>query len=307
MELTQSIAAARALPRRRLGSTHMHVSVLSLGGVGMGGLYGPADEDDAIATVWRALDLGINYVDTSPLYMESERRFGVALRDIPRDRYYLSTKMGTHPARRGDYSAEATRWSIENSLKLLGTRYVDLLMVHDPPDIGAPLAPGAAFDVLHEYKREGICSAVGMGQRNHEFHRRAIDAGKVDAILTFADYNLVRQTAAPLIDYAASAGVGVILAQAVLAGLLAGPDPSTDERLRKHPDYAASHRWWEWAREREVSLPAVALQFALRNPNVSCVLVGAKTPKEIEENLAAISMPLPEAIWPEVDALISKQ
>lgn len=305
MVLTQSLEAARALPRRRLGRTHMHVSVLGLGGVGMGGLYGPADEGDSIATVWRALDLGMNYVDTSPLYLESERRFGVALRDVPRDRYYLSTKMGTHPSRRGDYSAETTRWSIENSLKLLGTRYVDLLMVHDPPDIEAPLAPGAAFDVLHEYKQEGVCGAVGMGQRNHDFHRRAIDAGRVDAILTFADYNLVRQTAAPLIDYAASAGVGVILAQAVLAGLLAGPDPAGDERLRKHPDYAAARGWWEWAREREVSLPAVALQFALRNPNVSCVLVGAKTPKEVEENLAAVSAPLPDGIWSEVEVMIA--
>lgn len=306
MTLTQSIAAARALPRRRLGRTHMHTSVLSLGGVGLGGFYGPADEGAAIATIHRALDIGINYLDTSPLYMDSERRFGIALRDVPRDRYYLSTKMGTHPARRGDYSADATRWSIENSLALLGTRYVDLLMVHDPPDIEAPLAPGAAFDVLHEYKREGVCSAVGLGQRNHDFHRRAIDAGKVDAILTFADYNLVRQTAARLIDEAASAGVGVILAQAVLAGLLAGPDPAGDERLRNHPDYAAARRWWEWAREREVSILAVALQFALRNPNVSCVLVGAKTPKEIEENLAAITTPLPDGIWREVDAMIER-
>ena len=302
-----SLAAARSLPRRRLGRTYMHPSVISLGGVGLGGMYGPTTDDEAVSTIHHALDLGINYVDTSPLYLESERRFGKALEGIPRDRYYLSTKMGTHPARRQDYSAEGTRWSIENSLQLLGVSYVDLLMVHDPADIESPLAPGAAFDVLHEYKKQGVCGAVGMGQRNHDFHRRAIDAGKVDVILTFADYNLVRQTAASLIDHAASAGVGVILAQAVLAGLLAGPDPATDERLRSHPDFAAARRWWEWSRDRDVPLLAVALQYVLRNPHISCILVGAKTPQEIEANITAISTPLPEGIWNEVDAMIARQ
>ncbi len=73
-------------------------------------------------------DLGINYIDTSPLYKESEERLGrvfQALGGKP-DNLFLSTKMGTHPARRGDYSAEATRWSVENSLRLLQVDYVEL-------------------------------------------------------------------------------------------------------------------------------------------------------------------------------------
>ncbi len=295
------------LRTRTLGRTTMTVTELSLGGVGFGGLYGPVPEPDGIGAVHRALDLGINYIDTSPLYKDSERRIGIALDGGKRDGIFLSTKTGTHPAHRQDYSAEGTRWTVENSLRLLNTNYIDLLMVHDPQDINAPLAPGAAFDVLHDYKERGVCGAVGMGQRNHDFHRRAIEAGTVDAILTFADYSLIRQTASSLIDDAYSAGVGVIVAQAVMAGLLAGPDPSTDARLRSHPDRAAAMRWHAWARDREVSLLAVALQFVLRNPKVACVVVGAKTAGEIQQNVEVVTMPIPEAIWTELDALIAQQ
>lgn len=304
MQSANTTAHGNNLPFRQLGKTAMRVTELSIGGVGLGGLYGPVPEADGIAAVHRALELGINYVDTSPLYVDSERRIGLALEGGRRDGIYLSTKVGTHPERRQDYSAEGTRWSVENSLRLLKTGYFDLLMVHDPATIDAPLAPGAAFDVLHEYKARGVCGAVGMGQRNHDFHRRAIDAGKVDVILTFGDYNLVRQSAASLIDDASAAGVGVILAQALLAGILAGPDPAEDERLRKHPDFAAARSWWLWARERDVPLQAVALQFALRNPRVGCVLVGAKNAREIEENVRFAALPLPAGIWDEVDERI---
>src|SRR6478672_5337424 len=96
-----------ALRKRRLGRTRMEVTELALGGVGIGGLYGPVSEVEAEHVVRTALDLGINYLDTSPLYMRSEERIGRIFSRMggKPDALYLSTKTGTHRARRGDYSA----------------------------------------------------------------------------------------------------------------------------------------------------------------------------------------------------------
>jgi aryl-alcohol dehydrogenase-like predicted oxidoreductase len=299
------------LGKRRLGRTQMVVTELSFGGVAIGGLYGPLPEDAAAGAVRRALELDINYVDTSPHYMESEARLGRifgAMGGLPGG-VFLSTKTGTHPRRRGDYSAAGTRWSVENSLRLLGVPAVDLLLLHDPrssADLEQALGPDGAVEELERMKDEGKVRAIGLGCRSHAYHRRAIRSGKIDVILTYADYNLVRQTAAPLMAEAADAGVGVVLAQVVLAGLLTGADPSGDARLRQRPapEVAAAQDWRAWAAQRCVSLQAVAVQYGLRNPSVGCVLVGGKTAGEVEENVAAATAPLGAAIWDEVEARI---
>jgi aryl-alcohol dehydrogenase-like predicted oxidoreductase len=297
------------LKTRQLGRSGMVVTELGLGTVGIGGFYGPVEQDEAIRALERGIELGINYVDTSPLYKDAEVRIGRWLRErggLPKG-MCLSTKMGTHPDRRGDYSAAGARWSVENSLKTMGVTAFDCVLIHDPRDMAdleQALGPGGAIEELGRMKQEGIVRSVGLGVREHHYHRRAIQSGKVDLILTYADYSLVRQTAAPLIEEAAAAGVGVLLAQLVHAGQLAGPDPTKDERLKDRPELPAAYDWWKWAQEREVSLPALAIQFGLRNPHVGCALVGAKAAHEVEENVRYVGELIPDEIWREVDERI---
>ncbi len=104
-----------------------------------------------------------------------------------------------------------------------------------------------------------------------------------------------------MIQDAAAASVGVLVGRALMTGLLAGADPMNNERLASHPDAAAAREWWLWARERGVPLQAVALQFAMRHPGVSSVVVGASSPREIEENVAAATHPLPSGIWSDIE------
>jgi aryl-alcohol dehydrogenase-like predicted oxidoreductase len=99
--------------------------------------------------------------------------------------------------------------------------------------------------------------------------------------------------------------VGVILAQLVHAGQLAGPDPTQDPRLKDRPELAAAHDWWVWARDRRVSLPALAIQYGLRNPHVGCALVGAKAAGEVEENVGYVQERIPDEIWREVEERIA--
>lgn len=181
-----------SLQRRTLGRTGAMVTQLSLGGAGVGGMRTTDDDEIGVATVVRALHRGINLLDTSPFYGRSEHRIGLALQhpSARNARPLLSTKTGQHPARRLDYSGEATRWSVENSLRTLGIDSVDMVLVHDPKSLGPVIVHGAALDTLEDLRAEGKLRWIGISDRSHETLRTAIRTGRFDIMLTFGDYNL---------------------------------------------------------------------------------------------------------------------
>jgi aryl-alcohol dehydrogenase-like predicted oxidoreductase len=305
--LTHEILGEK-LPRQRLGRTGHVVTAIGLGGVGVGGFYREVSEKDAIETVQYAVAQGITYVDTSPLYGESERRIGLALEGGLRRRVVLSSKTGTHPERRGDFSWEGTMWSVENSLRLLKTDQIDVLLVHDPTDMEPVLAPRGALEALEALKEQGVIGAIGLGQRRHDFHRQAIESGRFDVILTYNDYHPLRTTAADaLLPLAAQQNIGVLNGSPLAHGLLIGEDPDQlSERIRTRVgerELAAARRFYRWCRERDVPMVGIVLQFCLRQPLIHCTLSGAKTPAELEQNLRAATMPLPPGIWDDLAGL----
>jgi D-threo-aldose 1-dehydrogenase len=305
----------QALPRRTLGRTGLEITELALGGGGIGGLRTTDSDATGAATVTRALQRGITHIDTAPAYLQSERRFGLALQAFGGrpPGVHISTKASLQLDSSGHYTPETTRRSVENSLSVLGLDSVDILLVHSPSSMEPVLAPNGMLDQLERLRAEGKFRWIGLGERDHDKHRQAIRSGRFDVILTYADYNLVRQTAAPLMQEAAAAGVGVMLAQAFLFGLLAGPEPDAAPFAgRSYSEYlvadvGVAHDWWVWAREGGVSLRALALQYALRQTIVGTLIVGADTPEQIEQNVAAAYAPITSALWAEVDARIASQ
>lgn len=297
------------VPRRRLGKTELQVPALSLGGATLGGVYGQVGDAEAIATVETALQQGINYIDTSPLYGESERRIGIALKGVARGDYVLSTKTGTHPTRRGDFSWDGTMWSVDNSLRLLGVDYLDIVLVHDPDDIAPVFATRGALETLEHLKAQGVIGAIGLGQRKHEWHRMAIESGRFDVILTFNDYHPIRTTALTdgLLQLAKTHDVGVINGSPLAHGLLVGNDPR-DLPAEVQPQHGererhAAAQLYDFAQKHGVPVVAVALQYCLRQPLISCTLSGAGTAAELNQNLRAVSTPLPDSLWAELEAL----
>jgi aryl-alcohol dehydrogenase-like predicted oxidoreductase len=301
------------LPQRRLGRSEIIVPAVALGGVAIGGRHVDVSEQEAIETVQYAVSQGINYIDTSPHYGESERRIGIALEGISRDTVIISTKTGTHPTLRGDYSWDATMWSVENSLRTLRTDRIDLLLVHDPdrfsPEGLAPiLAPDGALGALEHLKEQGTIKAIGLGQRRHDFHRQAIESGRFDVILTYNDYHPLNVSAGNyLLPLAAQCDVGVLNGSPLAHGLLTGKEPGqVDPRLLRFSSPGAidaARRFFQWCQARGVSMFQVVFQFCLRQPLIHCTLVGAKTPAELEENLQAATTPLPETIWEDLALL----
>lgn len=295
--------------RRRLGRTNLEITAFGMGGAGIG-TPGVSDTD-AIDTISLALERGINFLDTSPLYGESERRMGLALAGVPRDRYYLSTKTGTHPERRHDYSRDATLWSIGNSRRLLGVEHFDIVLIHDPRDendMDTIFGTGGALETLEELREQGVLSYIGLGQRRHGWHRRAIESGRFDVILTYNDYHPIRTTALTggLLDAARAADVGVLNGSPMGNGLLIGTDPETHTGRTPHSgsrEFEAARRLYRFCTERSVPMAAVVLQYSLRQPRIVGTLTGASTAAELASNLEAVTFPVPESLWAELDSL----
>ena len=294
------------LPQRRLGRTGAKVSAIGLGGAGLNGGYGrTVDDAAAVACVRRALELGVTLIDTSPLYGESERRIGLALEPGDRDRVFLASKTGTgsHPK---DYSRDGTFRSVERSLQRLRTDRLDLMQIHDPDDLEPALAPGGALDALLQLKEEGVIGAIGLGVRSHGFLLRAIRHGAFDTILTYADFNLVRQSAREtLFPEAAARDVSILLGSPLLFGYLS--DRPWTDLLREHgssgegEDERRALAVREWAEARGISVLNLALQFCLREPRIGTILVGATSAEEIEQNVRAAAAPLPDQIWNDLE------
>ena len=302
-----------ALPKRRLGRTNFRVTPIGLGGAHLGRLGREPDrfsDELAAATVLRALELGVNLIDTAPMYDESQRRVGMALKEWygkggQREDLFISTKTGRSADGAKDYSADGTRRSVERSLRLLGTDYLDILLVHDPEDLSPVFEPGGTLEVLRELKEQGVIRAIGLGVRRHEFHRRCMETGEFDVSLTFCDYNLIDQSATEgVLKPAAAHDVGILNAAAVMLGLLGGRDPR--EVASQRPGFATQERArrasaiWDWAQSEGVDFLALNLQLCARQPLIASTLVGAASPRELEADLAALSVEIPDEVWQEL-------
>jgi aryl-alcohol dehydrogenase-like predicted oxidoreductase len=165
------------------------------------------------------------------------------------------------------------------------------------------LAPGGGIDALVRLKEEGVIGATGLGVRRHDFHRQAVADGRFDVLLTYLDYTLLSQTAAPIIREAAAAGIGIVIGSPLATGLLARDDGPPCRYGRpadpEDPQVQTALQMRRWAADRSVPLPALALQWVLVNPQVGMVLAGAASPAEVEANVRAVTMPLPSGIWEE--------
>lgn len=296
---------------RQLGRTRMKVTAVSLGGAGLGGIFGPVGDAEGISAVEKALELGVNYLDTSPKYGEAERRMGMALRGVPRQRYYISSKVGTHPGHPGDYTGPTARWTVENSLTVLGVDYLDLCHIHEPEphQLDQALAPGGALETLVELKAEGLIKAIGIGVEDHELHRRAIGTGVLDVAMMVNDYTLLERDFEDIAELAGERGVGLVNGAPLAMGLLSGRDPDTIGTPKWTPpadQVRGAKTIHRWCAQRDVPVLALALQFALRQRAFDCTLVGSATATEVAQAWDALTTPIPAEVWSELPALLEE-
>lgn len=287
---------------------------LGLGTAPLGGLYQAVDADTAHAVVDRAWELGVRTFDTAPHYGSglAEQRLGAALHDRPRDEFVVSTKVGRllwpgvsewhgAPALEAyfDFSYDASLRSLEESLERLGVDRVDIALVHDPDDHYDEALTGA-YRALAQLRDEGVVGAIGVGMNQSELLCRFARETNPDCFLLAGRYTLLdRSGAEELLPLCAEREVAVIAGGVFNSGVLAGgttydyrsAPPNVLERVERLREVCAS---WN------APLPAAALQFPLRHQSVGTVLVGCRTPDEVEENVRLLEQELPWELWEEL-------
>ena len=287
---------------------------LGLGTAPLGGLYDAVDDETAQATVDRAWSLGVRTFDTAPYYGSglAERRLGAALRGRPREEFAVSTKVGRllrpgdsrgdgwHGAPRReayfDFSYDAALRSLDESLDRLGLDRVDIALVHDPDDHYDEARDGA-FRSLARLRDEGVVRAIGAGMNQTQLLSRFARETDSDCFLVAGRYTLLDRSAAEeLLPLCEEHGIAVLAGGVFNSGVLAGGDRyDYAPAPRKVMERAAELR--ALCARYDVPLAAAAVQFPLRHPAVTCVLIGCRSANEVEEDVRLFDLDLPEGLW----------
>lgn len=302
-----------------IGKTGMRVSNLSFGASSLGGVFHGIREDEGIRAVHVAVDNGINFIDVSPYYghLKAEMVLGKALKEIPRDKYYLSTKVGRYGkdgVNTWDYSARRAQESVGESMERLGVEYIDLIHVHDI-EFQAALPGGLqkvvdeTLPALVELKSKGLVGHVGITDLQLSNLRWVIDhsaAGTVETVLNFCHYCLCDDALADHLDYFEAHGIGLINASPLSMGLLSergvpawhpAPQPLV-EACSRAADYCRQHGY---------PIEKLAMQFSVSNPRIPSTLFSSANPDNVRRNLAFIQEPIDWQMVRQVQDIIGDQ
>ena len=282
------------MEQRILGKTGLSIHPIALGASALGGgVFGPVDELEAIRTVHLALDLGVQLIDISPFYGETraEAVLGKALRDVPRDRYILATKVGRYGDTEFDFSPERSRRSVEESLGRLGVDYLDLIQAHDVEYGDLHQIQTETIPTLHDIVREGKARFVGVTGYPLKALGALVRHAEVDTVLSYNHYSLNDTTLMSALPQFQSKSLGVINAAPLSQGLL------TDKGTPSwHPAPADTKALCaetaEFVRARGSSLSKLAIQFSTQNPAIATTLIGTAIPAELERNLRWADEPI---------------
>jgi len=303
---------------RSLGRTGFRVSTVSFGAWAIGGTWGPVDDEQSLAALHRAVDLGVNFFDTADVYGDGRsERLLARLRRERSETIYVASKAGRRLARQSleGYSREnLTAW-VERSLENLATDTIDLLQLHCPP-ADVYYAP-EVFGILDDLVRVGKIRFYGVSVERVEEALKAIEFPGVQSVQII--YNLFRQRPAELfLPEARRREVGVLARLPLASGMLAGKMARATQFAAD--DHRAFNRHGEAFDRGEtfsgvsfelglnvveelrplvpagVPMAAWAMRWILMNPAVTCVIPGAKNPEQVAENVRASDLPaLPEA------------
>ncbi|MFC4454058.1 aldo/keto reductase [Deinococcus sonorensis] len=298
---------------RRLGKTGYQVSTISFGGWAIGGTWGEVNDQDSLAALHRALDLGINFFDTADVYGDGHSEQLLArLRQERQEPFYVATKAGRRldPHEAGGYTRSNLRAFIERSRQNLQMDTLDLLQLHCPPP--EVYDRQEVYDALDSFVQEGLLRAYGVSVETVEEALHAIaHPGVATVQIIFNAFRL--KPAEQVFAAAREADVGLLARVPLASGLLTGklrPDSTfaaDDHRsFNRHGeafdrgetfsgvDYATGLQAVERLRPLVPSgatLAQLALRWILMFPEVSCAIPGARTPQQVEANAAAADLP----------------
>ncbi|NPD92910.1 aldo/keto reductase [Xylanibacter muris] len=298
-----------------IGKTGMRVSNLGFGASSLGGVFHGILESEAIEAVHAAVDGGINFIDVSPYYghLKAENVLGKALKEIRRDRYYLSTKVGRY-GKDGknlwDYSARRAKESVYESMERLNIDHIDLINVHDVEFADLHQVAEETLPALVELRKEGVVSHVGITDLQPENLKWVIEhseEGSVESVLNFCHYCLNDDLLTEYFDFFEERGIGVINASPFSMGLLSmrgAPEwHPAPQPLKDACAMAARH-----CEKKGYPIDKLAIQYSTGlNDHIATTLFSSANPQNVIKNIEYVNEPADMQLIEEVKAIIGNQ
>ena len=316
--------------KNKFGHSDLEVSAFGFGTAPVGNIFEEIDEKTSDEMFQVAWDSGVRFYDTAPMYGHglSEYRTGYSLRWKNRSDFVLSSKVGRllHPARKEDinyapwtnagrfevefnYSYDATMRSVDDSLQRMGLESIDILYIHDidkftrgdeQPEV-FETAMNGAWRALSKLRDERVVKAIGVGVNEWEVCQDALEQRDFDCFLLAGRYTLLEQEALDtFLPLCEQRNASVVVGGGFNSGILAtgakdgakynySPAPETIKRRVQAIESVC--------KEFQVPLPAAALQFVVAHPAVPTFMAGTRTVKQLKQNIAWFSHPIPSEFW----------
>ncbi|MCD9880813.1 aldo/keto reductase [Streptomyces guryensis] len=308
---------------RKITNTSVEVSELGFGASVIGNLYRVTPAEEAAAAIEAAWAAGIRYFDTAPHYGLglSERRLGAALRERPRQKYVVSSKVGRllvpnekphgmdtegfvvrdDLRRQWDFSRDGVLRSIEDTLRRTGLDRLDIVYLHDP-DEHWPQAADEAMPALAELRDQGVIGAVGAGMNQSAMLARFLRETAADVVMLAGRYTLLDQSALDdVLPAAQEHGKNVVAVGVFNSGLLSRDRPAEGMKYdyREAPaDLVSRALAIAGVCERHgTTLPAAAIAFPFTHPSIINVTLGMRSPEQVERNAELHRRHLLEGLW----------
>lgn len=275
----------------------MKISHLCFGASSLGSVFRSTKEAESIEAVEAAIEGGINFIDVSPYYghYKAETVLGKALKRIPREKYYLSTKVGRYGkdgVNTWDYSAKRATESVQESMERLGIDHIDLINVHDIEfqanmDGGLQKVVDETLPALVELKKKGLVGHVGITDLQLENLKWVVEhseEGTVESILNFCHYCLNDDKLKDFIDFFESRGIGIINASPLSMGLLSQRGVP-DWHPAPKPLVEACAKAAQRCAEKNYPIERLAIQYAVSNPHIAGTLFSSANPDNVKRNI----------------------
>jgi aryl-alcohol dehydrogenase-like predicted oxidoreductase len=292
---------------RRLGKTDLHLPILSFGASSLGAEFRSVTLDEAVQSVHVALDCGLNFIDTSPLYGRgmSEILLGIALKGVPRASYAIGTKLGRYDLAHFDFSARRVAESVDVSLHRLGCGHLDILLCHDIEFVSMKQIVNETLPALRKAQQSGKVRYIGFSGYPQKIFKFICNQTDVDCVLSYNQYTLQNtRFADETVPWLNTRGIGAMNAGPFSARLLTNaPLPAwlkEPEEVKAAARAAAAH-----CASKGVDIAKLALQFSLAHPDIATTIAGSANPANIRQWAKWAAEPLDETLLREVQRIFA--
>ena len=289
------------MERRKLGNTDLELPVISYGASSLGQEFRRVTIDEALQSCRVALELGMNFIDTSPFYGRgmSEVLLGQVLRDRPREEFILGTKLGRYDLQHFDFSAKRVAESIDVSLHRMGVDHLDIILCHDIEFVDMQRIVDETIPAIQKIRDTGKVRYIGFSGYPMKIFPFIIDQIDVDVVLSYNHYHLQNTKFAAHFDTLKAKGVGIMNAGPFCARLLTNASlpewHKEPEAVRVACKQAVDH-----CSSKGVDIAQLAVQFCVANEDITTTIAGSANPDNVRNWAKWAGTPMNEQLLAEV-------